>query len=100
MKINVKAFVISFTAVVSVPTIVLFIWSAFGGFGLVIVKIFESVHPSGGMSIVQNMDGSFAALISGIIIDSLYVIVDSFIFAFAFANLYNFLTEKFKETGD
>ncbi len=98
MKINVKAFVISFTIVVSMPMVILFIWSALNGFGLMIVKIFESIHPSGGMSIVENINGSFTALLSGIIINSLYMMIDAFIVAFAFSKLYNFLSEKFNET--
>jgi len=97
MKINVKAFVIALSVIISVPMIVLFIWSSYNGFGILPVKIFESIHPSGGMSIVENIDGTFMTRLPGVLIDSLYIIVDSVIISFAFSKFYNYLSSKFPE---
>lgn len=98
MKLNVKSFVISVTVIFSLPMIILFIWSSLNGFGLIPVKIFESVHPSGGFSIIENLSGTFLDRLPGILINSVYVIIDSIIFGFAFSKLYNFFNEKFPES--
>ena len=88
MKINIKYFSIALTVVLSTPIIILFIWCAANGFGIDVVRIFESLHPNAGFSIVET--GSFV----GVAINSAYAIIDSFIFSFAFASLYNFLVSK------
>ena len=97
MKLNIKWFSLSLMIVFTVPSMVLFIWCATNGFGAEIVRLFESVHPSGGLSIVENMTGAFSSRIPGIAINTVYAAVDSFIGGFAFSLLYNLflgLSEK------
>ncbi len=100
MKLNVKSFVLTMAIIISVPSIVLFVWSSLNGFGLIIVKIFESVHPSGGLSIVENLDSNFLSKLPGVAINSLYVIIDSVIIGYAFSKLYNFLCDRFPENRE
>ena len=85
MKLNVKAFAISLMIVFTVPSMVLFIWCAVNGFGIEVVRIFETLHPNGGFSVVK--DGS----IVGVVVNTIYAAVDSFIVGFAFSSLYNVL---------
>ncbi|MBN1501105.1 MAG: hypothetical protein JW982_13170, partial [Spirochaetes bacterium] len=90
MKINIRAFALSFTICVSVPFIAIFIWCSANNFGSLVVQIFESLHPSGGYSIIRNMNSGFTSKIPGIAINSAYILIDSFISAFVFASFYNF----------
>lgn len=89
MNINLKAFTISFTLVVSIFSLILFIWCAINGFGAQLVQIFESIHPSGGFSIIENYNGSFLYITAGIAINTAYTILDTFIASFIFAFTYN-----------
>ena len=59
------------------------------------VRLFESIHPSGQFSIIQNIDKEFSQKIIGILINTLYAAVDSFIFGFILSSLYNFFVERF-----
>ena len=97
MKIHVKSFSIAALIVGTVPIGFLFVWCAVNGFGVEVVRIFESIHPSGAFSILGNMDKPFTGMIPGILIDIFYAAVDSFIVGFAFASLYNMLCNRFEK---
>ena len=97
MKLNIKWFSLTAVVVGTVPALVLFIWCSANGFGAELVRLFESIHPSGGFSIIGNMTGGFSAKVPGIIINTLYAVVDSFIGGFAFSVLYNFFVTRFAE---
>ncbi|MCP4137903.1 MAG: hypothetical protein GY754_43475 [bacterium] len=97
MKLNIKAFSISALIIGAIPGLILFTWCSANGFGAELVKLFESIHPSGGLSILENMrpEMTFVSRVPGILINTIYAGVDSFIAGFAFASLYNFLTGRF-----
>ncbi len=97
MKFNVKWFSITLMLVVSVPALALFIWCSATGFGADIVKLFESIHPSGGFSIIKQLTQSkgFSSCIPGIVINFFYTVVDTFIVGFVFASVYNTFVSKF-----
>jgi hypothetical protein len=94
MRLNIKAFAVSALIIGTVPTAILFIWCGINGFGADLVRIFESIHPSGAYSILGNIDKPFSGLIPGILINTFYAAVDSFIAGFAFASLYNLLNGR------
>jgi hypothetical protein len=76
----------------------LFIWCFFNGFGAEVVQLFESIHPSGFSILSGELSTGGRLLAVGI--NTLYVIVDSFILGAAFSGLYNFLiTRAEKNTG-
>jgi len=97
MKLNIKWFSVTALVIGTVPALVLFIWCAINGFGMELVRLFESIHPSGGVSIVENMDKAITGRIPGIFINMIYAAVDSFIAGFAFSSLYNLFVGKFGE---
>ncbi|MBN1531324.1 MAG: hypothetical protein JXA20_01545 [Spirochaetes bacterium] len=97
MKLHVKAFCIAAVAVATIPGLILFIWCSVTGFGTEIVRIFESVHPSGGLSILSNINSSFASCIPGIAVNTIYTAADSFIVSILFVTLYNMLVSKFEK---
>lgn len=102
MKLNIVYFSITALIIATIPMSLLFIWCGINGFGAEIVRLFELIHPSGGFSIIENMDKDFSTRIPGIVINTIYVAVDSFIGGFTFSSLYNFLitrTEK-KESNN
>lgn len=92
MKLNVKWFSITALIIGTVPALVLFVWCSLTGFGTDLVKLFESIHPSGGITIFSS--GNF---VLGILINTLYSAVDSFILGFAFSSLYNLFVTKFEK---
>ena len=95
MKLNVKWFTVTALIIGTTPLMILFIWCAINGFGLEAVRLFESVHPGGGFSIIDASDGSFASKIPGILINTLYAAADSLIAGFGFATIYNFFNDRF-----
>jgi hypothetical protein len=95
MKLHVTWFAVTALIVGGIPFTILFIWCATNGFGAEAVRLFESLHPSGELSIIANMDKTFSARIPGILINSIYIFIDCFIAGFAFSSLYNFLTGRF-----
>ena len=98
MKLNTKWFSISLMIVGASFFLIFFIWCSVNGFGAELVRIFESIHPSGGLSIYQNMGKSFVSLIPGILVDTVYAAVDFFVFGFAFSSIYNlFVSRSIKE---
>ncbi len=96
MKLNVKWFSITMMIIGTVPSVILFIWCSINGFGTELVSLFESIHPSGGFSIIMNLNGPLTSRITGIVINSLYAAVDYFILGFAFSALYNLFITKFE----
>jgi len=95
MKFNVIWFSLTACIVGAFFSLVLFIWCSVNGFGAELVRLFESVHPSGGFSIIENMDASFLSKIPGILINFLYSAVDFLVAGFAFSSVYNLLLSKF-----
>ena len=83
--------------VVTIPSMIIFIWCSINGFGADAVKLFESIHPSGGLSIIENMDKSTSFKLLGALIDTFYSAIDSFIAGFAFSGLYNLFISKFEK---
>ncbi|MBN2436058.1 MAG: hypothetical protein JXK07_12405 [Spirochaetes bacterium] len=92
MKFNIKAFTISSVIVCTLPAFILFTWCAINNFAIETVVLFETIHPSGAFSLTNTISSSFTAKIPGIIFNTLYVAVDTFIFTFLFALLYNLLS--------
>lgn len=102
MKLNIKWFSITTLVVGTVPMLILFIWCSINNFGIEVVRLFESIHPNGGLSIIETIDGAVTARIPGIIINTLYTALDSLIAGFAFSALYNFfvsLSERTKSSN-
>jgi len=97
MKLHVRAFCITSVVLATVSGLIVFTWCSATGFGAEIVRIFESVHPSGGLSIVSNINGSFVGCIPGIVVNTLYTAADSFIASIFFVTLYNLLVSRFGE---
>jgi hypothetical protein len=94
MKLNIIIFSITALIIATIPMSVLFIWCGVNGFGAELVRLFELIHPSGGFSIIDNIGKDFSTVIPGIIINTIYVAVDSFIAGFTFSSLYNFLVTR------
>lgn len=97
MKLNIRAFCLASVIIVTLPSLLLFVWCAVTGFGSELVRLFESVHPSGGLSIIANVSTSFTSCIPGIAVNTLYAAADSFIGSMMFVLLYNFLAGKFEK---
>ena len=95
MKLNIKSFCLAVFILSTVPALILFIWCSATGFGADIVRLFESIHPSGGLSILSNDAPSFSGHLPGIAVNTLYAAADSFIAGIAFSSLYNFFVSKF-----
>lgn len=96
MKLHIKSFSITSLIIGTIPMLILFSWCSINGFGIEMVRLFESIHPSGGLSIFNNMDNSLLDRLPGIIINTAYTALDSFIFGITFSSLYNFLISKFE----
>ncbi len=90
MKINIKWFSITTLIIGTVPMLILFVWCSINNFGIDIVRLFESIHPNGGLSIIEKIDSTVSARIPGIVINTMYAALDSLIAGFAFSALYNF----------
>lgn len=90
MKLNIKWFSITTLIIGTVPMLILFVWCSINNFGIEVVRLFESIHPNGGLSIIENIDANVAARIPGIVINTMYAALDSLILGFAFSALYNF----------
>lgn len=95
MKLNILWFSITAMIVGTTPLLILFIWCSVNGFGIEAVRIFESIHPSDGLSIIENINNSVTARIPGIAIDTVYAAIDFLIAGFAFSAIYNFFVNKF-----
>lgn len=95
MKLNIKWFSITTLIIGTIPLLILFIWCSINSFGIEIVRLFESIHPSGGLSIVENINNNILTRIPGIIINTIYAALDSLILGFAFSTLYNFFITRF-----
>ncbi len=95
MKINIKAFTIAFVIAGTLPALLLFIGCSVNGFGAEIVRLFESVHPSGGFSIIENIDNDIGIKVVALAVNVVYTIADCFIMGFGFAALYNIILVRF-----
>lgn len=96
MKLHIKSFSITALIIGTIPLLILFTWCSINGFGIELVRLFESIHPSGGLSIFNNMDKSLLDRLPGIIINTAYAALDSFIFGITFSSLYNFFISIFE----
>ncbi|MBP7734854.1 MAG: hypothetical protein KA369_02665 [Spirochaetes bacterium] len=90
MKLNIKWFSITTLIIGTLPMLILFIWCSINNFGIEVVRLFESIHPNGGLSIIENIEGTITSRIPGIAINTMYAAFDSLIAGFAFSALYNF----------
>ena len=97
MRFDVKAFTASFTIITAGFLFLLFVWCSANGFGAQIVQIFESIHPSGGFSIIENIGSSFFMKVPGIFINTVYAVLDAFIFSFLLSSLNNLIVTKSKK---
>jgi hypothetical protein len=95
MKLHVKWFTLSMVLTGLVPSLILFSWCAVNGFGTDLIRIFESVHPAGGFSVIPASGSTPASRIIAVVINSLYSAADFFIAGILFSSLYNFFTERF-----
>ncbi|MEQ9363249.1 MAG: hypothetical protein RIF32_03345 [Leptospirales bacterium] len=96
MKLNAKAFAITFTTIFTVLILVISVWSrASTQFGAEFMDAFNSVHPHPFRASLESL--STLEHVYGAALDAFYAIVDSLIFAFSFCFLYNRLAGE--ETG-
>ncbi len=91
MKLNIKAFSISVMIVITVPSLILFIWCSLNGFGSEVVRLFESIHPTGGFSITENFSKPVYIRLIGVLADTLYVAIESFFAGYFIALINNVL---------
>jgi hypothetical protein len=98
MKLNIKWFSITTLIIGTVPLCILFIWCSINSFGAEVVSLFEIIHPSGDFSIITNSDKAlgFINRVPGILIDTAYAAVDSFLVGLVFSSLYNLFINKFE----
>jgi len=99
MKLHILWFSITALIVGTTPLLILFIWCSINGFGIDVVRVFESIHPSGGLSIIENIDSGIVARMTGVAIDTAYAALDFLILGFAFSTIYNFFVNKFDKAG-
>lgn len=97
MKLHIRSFCLTVMILFTIPALALFIWCSVTGFGTELVRLFESVHPSGGMSILSNTAAPLWGRVPGIVVNTLYMAADSFIAGMAFPSLYNFFVSIFEK---
>lgn len=96
MKLNAKAFAITFTTIFAILILVISVWArASTQFGAEFMDAFNSVHPHPFRASLESL--STLEHVYGTALDLFYAIIDSLIFSFSFCLLYNRLA---KETGD
>ncbi len=88
MQLNIRAFTISFTLLMTLLMLVITVWARLSlGFGMEFLDAFNSLHPhpfrasSGTIDLLENL--------YGVGFDLFYTFVDSLIFSLAFSLLYN-----------
>jgi hypothetical protein len=88
MKLNVRAFAISFTVIFAVLILGISIWSRTSTqFGAEFMDVFNSVHPHPFRATLQGL--STLEHVYGAALDLFYAVIDSLIFSFSFGLLYN-----------
>lgn len=93
MKLNSRAFTLAFTIIMTALILILSIWSRVSiHFGKAFMEIFQSVHPHPFQISAVNLTA--VDHIFGVLLDLLYVIVDSIIFGLVLSRLYNWLADK------
>ncbi len=100
MKLQVKWFTLSLVLAGLIPSVILFAWCAVNGFGTEVVRLFESIHPAGGFSVIPSAGSTALSRIIAVVINSLYSAVDFFIAGILFSSLYNFFTERFSPANN
>jgi hypothetical protein len=98
MKLDIKAFTLSTVIIVATFSLILFVWCSVNNFAFEVVNLFEKLHPSGALSISENIGNPFSKKIPGILINTAYATADSFIFAFLFSFLYNLFVSDPKQS--
>ena len=95
MKINIRAFTIAFTVVMSILILVITVWARLSGiFGREFMDLYNSVHPHpfrvtlGGLTPLEH--------VYGVGLDLFYAVVDSLVFSLSFGFLYNWLAGDVK----
>jgi len=97
MRLHIRAFCLASVTTATLPGFIIFVWCSLTGFGTELVRLFESIHPSGGLSIIDNVNNSFTSCIPGIVVNTLYTAVDAFILSIIFALFYNLFIGKFEK---
>ncbi len=93
MKLDAKAFAITFTTIFAVLILVISIWArASTQFGAEFMDAFNSVHPHPFRASLENL--STLEHVYGAALDVFYAVVDSLIFSFSFSFLYNRLARS------
>ena len=93
MKINIKAFTLSFTIIMVILILIISIWSRVSiHFGKEFMNLYNSVHPHPFRATAGDIDtlGHFF----GVGLDVFYAFVDSLIFSLGFGFLYNWFCSK------
>jgi hypothetical protein len=98
MKLHVKWFTLSLVLTGLIPSLILFSWCAVNGFGTELVRVFESIHPAGGFSVIPSAGSTPVSRVIAVVINSLYCAVDFFIAGILFSSFYNFFLERFSST--
>ena len=97
MKLHIRSFCITAVILTVLPGLGLFIWCSLTGFGFEVVRLFESIHPSGGLSILPGAGDAVASKVPGIVVNTLYLAVDAFIASVLFSSIYNFFVDLFEK---
>lgn len=93
MKINVRAFTIAFTVVLSVTLLVISVWTrSSASFGRELMDVFNSVHPHPFRASLEGL--TLAEHFYGAALDLFYTIVDCLIFSLSFSMLYNWIVSR------
>jgi hypothetical protein len=93
MKINIKTFVISLAVMLSVPLLIISIWTRLSlSFGREFMDFFNSIHPHPFRATFANLK-LYEHLI-GVSFDLFYILVDTIIFCLGFGLLYNWLNTR------
>ena len=93
MKINVKAFTITFTVIMVVLMLAISLWARLSAhFGHEFMDLFNSLHPHPFRASIAGL--GWLETFYGLGLDLFYTLVDSLIFSLAFSTLYNFIQSR------
>ncbi len=95
MRLHLKSFTLTITAIWTIWILIISIWSRISSnFGLEFMVMYHSVHPH--PFLITRGDLSITQHIYGILFDLFYAIVDAIIFGISFSIIYNYFIEKFE----
>lgn len=99
MKLQVTAFAISFTIVLTVIIGIISIWARTSStFGKEFMDVFNSLHPHPFKATVSILSWKEHAF--GIALDIFYILADSLIFSLSTASLYNWIAGRSKQNSN